>query len=77
MQWTRAAERPADGSFGGLIAIIYIGTYPSEVTGLVMEDAALPADAEIDDILPEPDCTQVKKELANKGLPASALERRD
>ncbi len=55
------------GSFGGLIAIIYIGTYPSEVKGLVMEDAALPADAEIDDILPEPDRTQVKKELANNG----------
>jgi pimeloyl-ACP methyl ester carboxylesterase len=52
------------GSFGGLIGITYASTYPSEVVGMVMLDASLPADAETDRLLPEPDRTQATKELA-------------
>jgi pimeloyl-ACP methyl ester carboxylesterase len=52
------------GSFGGLIGISYASTYPSEVVGMVMLDATLPADAEIDRLLPEPDRTQATKEFA-------------
>ena len=54
-------------SFGGLIGITYTSTYPSEVVGMVMLDASLPADAEIDKILPEPDRTEVTKEFAVQG----------
>ena len=38
----------APHSFGGLIALIYAGTYPDEVSGLLLADTMLPLDADLD-----------------------------
>lgn len=35
-------------SFGGLLAVMYAATYPDDVLGMVLLDAALPTDPEID-----------------------------
>lgn len=34
-------------SFGGLLALMYAGTYPADVMGLVLEDPAVPGDGEV------------------------------
>ncbi|MEV6494423.1 alpha/beta hydrolase [Actinoplanes sp. NPDC051633] len=40
-------------SFGGLLAAMYAGTYPTEVSGLVLIDPSLPTQAELYDLIPE------------------------
>jgi pimeloyl-ACP methyl ester carboxylesterase len=35
-------------SFGGLLALMYAGTYPDEVSGLVLADATLPFETDLD-----------------------------
>ncbi|WP_433730335.1 alpha/beta fold hydrolase [Actinoplanes sp. CA-051413] len=40
-------------SFGGLLAAMYAGTYPSQVAGLVLIDPSLPTQAELYDLIPE------------------------
>jgi pimeloyl-ACP methyl ester carboxylesterase len=40
-------------SFGGLLALQYAGTYPQDVAGLVLLDAALPAFELINQLIPE------------------------
>ncbi|TDD21773.1 alpha/beta hydrolase [Kribbella turkmenica] len=47
------------GSFGGLIATMYAATYPTDVAGLVLLDATLPTDGEVDQLIPQPDRAQV------------------
>jgi pimeloyl-ACP methyl ester carboxylesterase len=39
-------------SFGGLIAAMYAATYPADVMGLLLLDASLPTDAEVDALIP-------------------------
>lgn len=39
------------GSFGGLLSLIFAGAHPQEVTGMVLIDASLPSDADIDQLL--------------------------
>ena len=39
------------GSFGGLLTLIFAGTHPTEVAGMVLIDASLPADADVDQLL--------------------------
>jgi pimeloyl-ACP methyl ester carboxylesterase len=39
------------GSFGGLIALIYAGSHPKDVVGMVFVDASLPSDADVDQLL--------------------------
>ena len=39
-------------SFGGLIAAMYAGTYPTDVMGVLMLDASLPTDAQVDALIP-------------------------
>ncbi|WP_334623725.1 alpha/beta fold hydrolase [Micromonospora sp. CPCC 206061] len=40
-------------SFGGLLAVMYAGTHPAEVAGLVLLDPSLPTQAELFDLLPK------------------------
>lgn len=40
-------------SFGGLLAVMYAGTYPADVVGLVLVDPTLPATDEIVKLFPE------------------------
>jgi pimeloyl-ACP methyl ester carboxylesterase len=40
-------------SFGGLLSVMYAGTYPADVVGLVLLDPTLPDSDEIDKLLPE------------------------
>jgi pimeloyl-ACP methyl ester carboxylesterase len=46
-------------SFGGLLATMYAGTYPDQVKGILMLDASLPTDAEVDRLVPAADRPQV------------------
>ena len=39
-------------SFGGLLAIMYAGTYPDQVMGLVSLDGSLPTDDQVDQLIP-------------------------
>ena len=39
-------------SFGGLLAAMYAGTYPEDVMGILMLDASLPTDDEVDALIP-------------------------
>ena len=39
-------------SFGGLLAIMYAGTYPDKVMGLVSLDGSLPTDDQVDQLIP-------------------------
>jgi pimeloyl-ACP methyl ester carboxylesterase len=39
-------------SFGGLLAAMYTGTYPDDVMGILMLDASLPTDDEVDALIP-------------------------
>ena len=49
-------------SFGGLLAAMYAGTYPDDVMGLLMLDASLPTDDEVDALIPADQRKQVKAE---------------
>jgi pimeloyl-ACP methyl ester carboxylesterase len=49
-------------SFGGLLAIMYAGTYPDQVMGLVSLDGSLPTDDEVDRLIPEDERAQVVAE---------------
>jgi pimeloyl-ACP methyl ester carboxylesterase len=40
-------------SFGGLLAAMYAGTHPTEVSGLVLIDPSLPTQAELYDLIPQ------------------------
>jgi pimeloyl-ACP methyl ester carboxylesterase len=40
-------------SFGGLLAIMYAGTYPDQVMGLLSLDGSLPTDDEVDQLIPK------------------------
>jgi pimeloyl-ACP methyl ester carboxylesterase len=51
------------GSFGGLIAIMYAATHPGDVHGMVLLDATLPTDGDVDLLIPQPDRAQVLAEL--------------
>lgn len=51
------------GSFGGLIATMYAATYPTDVAGMVLLDASLPTDGDVDQLIPQPDRAQVMAEL--------------
>jgi len=82
---TAGVEPPyvlAGYSFGGLLSLLYAGTYPDEVAGIVLVDATLPFEWELD---PPETIEEVKAEL-NKNderidffgtgaLTASALDR--
>ena len=49
-------------SFGGLLAIMYAGTYPDEVMGLVSLDGSLPTDDQVDQLIPKDEREQVMAE---------------
>ncbi|HEX3211246.1 MAG TPA: alpha/beta hydrolase [Actinomycetota bacterium] len=49
-------------SFGGLLAIMYAGTYPDQVMGLVSLDGSLPTDDQVDQLIPKDERTQVMAE---------------
>jgi pimeloyl-ACP methyl ester carboxylesterase len=49
-------------SFGGLLAIMYAGTYPDQVMGLVSLDGSLPTDDQVDQLIPAGERTQVMAE---------------
>ncbi|HEV2931364.1 MAG TPA: alpha/beta hydrolase [Propionibacteriaceae bacterium] len=49
-------------SFGGLLAIMYAGTYPDQVMGLVSLDGSLPTDDEVDQLIPKDERAQVMAE---------------
>jgi pimeloyl-ACP methyl ester carboxylesterase len=59
-----AGEKPpyvlAGYSFGGLLSLLYAGTYPDEVDGIVLVDATLPLEWDLD---PPSVAPRVKKEL--------------
>ena len=59
-----AGEEPpyvlAGYSFGGLLSLLYAGTYPDEVDGIVLVDATLPLEWDLD---PPGIAAQVEKEL--------------
>ena len=59
-----AGEKPpyvlAGYSFGGLLSLLYAGTYPDEVDGIVLVDATLPLEWDLD---PPGIAPQVEKEL--------------
>ena len=50
------------GSFGGLLATTFAGTYPDEVAGIVLLDAILPTHDEIHKAIPEASRGQVMAE---------------
>lgn len=49
-------------SFGGLLAIMYAGTYPDQVMGLVSLDGSLPTDDQVDRLIPADERAQVMAE---------------
>jgi pimeloyl-ACP methyl ester carboxylesterase len=49
-------------SFGGLLAIMYAGTYPDQVMGLLSLDGGLPTDDEADRLIPKDERAQVVTE---------------
>jgi pimeloyl-ACP methyl ester carboxylesterase len=49
-------------SFGGLLAIMYAGTFPDQVTGMVSLDGSLPTDDEVDRLIPAAERAQVMAE---------------
>ena len=49
-------------SFGGLLAIMYAGTYPDQVMGLVSLDGSLPTDDEVDQLIPAAERARVMAE---------------
>jgi pimeloyl-ACP methyl ester carboxylesterase len=49
-------------SFGGLLAAMYAGTYPDEVAGILMLDAGLPTDDQVDALIPAGMRAQVEAE---------------
>lgn len=51
------------GSFGGLIATMYAADHPGDVHGMVLLDATLPTDGDVDLLIPQPDRAQVLAEL--------------
>lgn len=53
-------------SFGGLLAVMYAGTFPDDVVGLVLLDAMLPGYRHVYDALPPPE-----REMANDRLEAN------
>ena len=59
-----AGEKPpyvlAGYSFGGLLSLLYAGTYPDEVDGIVLVDATLPLEWDLD---PPGIAAQVEEEL--------------
>jgi pimeloyl-ACP methyl ester carboxylesterase len=59
-----AGEKPpyvlAGYSFGGLLSLLYAGTYPDDVDGIVLVDATLPLEWDLD---PPGIAPQVKEEL--------------
>ena len=54
-------------SFGGLLAIMYAGTYPDQVMGLVSLDGSLPTDDQVDQLIPKDERTQVMAEQERNG----------
>jgi pimeloyl-ACP methyl ester carboxylesterase len=62
------------GSFGGLIATMYAATYPEDVRGMVLLDASLPTDGDVDLLIPTPDRAQVMAEAEQnaEGIQVSA-----
>ena len=50
-------------SFGGIIAIQFAAAYPADVVGMVFSDASLPTDEQIDNLIPEPDRSELVAEL--------------
>ena len=49
-------------SFGGLLAIMYAGTYPDQVKGLLSLDGSLPTDDQVDQLIPAGERDQVMAE---------------
>jgi pimeloyl-ACP methyl ester carboxylesterase len=49
-------------SFGGLLAIMYAGTYPDQVMGLLSLDGSLPTDDQVDQLIPAGERDQVMAE---------------
>jgi pimeloyl-ACP methyl ester carboxylesterase len=49
-------------SFGGLLAIMYAGTYPDQVMGLVSLDGSLPTDDQVDQLIPADERARVMAE---------------
>jgi pimeloyl-ACP methyl ester carboxylesterase len=49
-------------SFGGLLAIMYAGTYPDQVMGLVSLDGSLPTDDQVDQLIHKDEREQVMAE---------------
>jgi pimeloyl-ACP methyl ester carboxylesterase len=49
-------------SFGGLLAIMYAGTYPDQVMGMLCLDGSLPTDDEVDQLIPAAERAQVMAE---------------
>ena len=45
--WSRPTSWPGH-SFGGLLTLLYAGTYPDEVAGIVLVDATLPLEWDLD-----------------------------
>jgi pimeloyl-ACP methyl ester carboxylesterase len=52
-------------SFGGLLSIMYAGTFPDDVAGLVLLDATLPSDAEPDRLIPKAERRTVIADVEN------------
>lgn len=64
---TAGVEAPyvlAGHSFGGLLSLLYAGTYPDEVAGIVLVDATLPLEWELD---PPETVPEVRIELNDNG----------
>jgi pimeloyl-ACP methyl ester carboxylesterase len=54
-------------SFGGLLAIMYAGTYPDQVMGLLSLDGSLPTDDEVDRLIPADERAQaIAEQEANQ-----------
>jgi pimeloyl-ACP methyl ester carboxylesterase len=49
-------------SFGGLLAIMYAGSYPDQVMGLLSLDGSLPTDDEVDRLIPAAERAEVMAE---------------
>jgi pimeloyl-ACP methyl ester carboxylesterase len=53
--------------FGGLLAIMYAGTYPDQVMGLVSLDGSLPTDDQVDQLIPADERAQaIAEQEANQ-----------